>query len=84
MCVYELLGPQLLRKLYDKLGVLLTDTTHSHSSPWQVGISFWYDEGGGAKGWPRMNDGKLIHNRTVRSSLNLTVLYIVYCGFKSI
>ncbi|KAK3567916.1 hypothetical protein QTP86_027266, partial [Hemibagrus guttatus] len=40
MCVYELLGPELLRKLYDKLGVLLTDTTRSHSSPWQVGISF--------------------------------------------
>ncbi|XP_034159515.2 importin-13 [Pangasianodon hypophthalmus] len=35
MCVYELLGPELLRKLYDKLGVLLTDTTHSHSSSWQ-------------------------------------------------
>ncbi|KAM9501408.1 importin-13 [Clarias gariepinus] len=33
MCVYELLGPELLRKLYDKLGVLLTDTTHSSS--WQ-------------------------------------------------
>ncbi|KAF7705936.1 importin-13 [Silurus meridionalis] len=33
MCVYELLGPELLRKLYDKLGVLLTDTTQSSS--WQ-------------------------------------------------
>ncbi|KAG9273698.1 importin-13-like isoform X1 [Astyanax mexicanus] len=33
MCVYELLGPELLRNLYDKLGVLLTDTTHSSS--WQ-------------------------------------------------
>ncbi|XP_060784754.1 importin-13 isoform X2 [Neoarius graeffei] len=33
MCVYELLGPELLRKLYDKLGVLLTDTTHASS--WQ-------------------------------------------------
>lgn len=40
MCVYELLGPELLRKLYDKLGVLLTDTTHSHSSSWQVSVSF--------------------------------------------
>ncbi|XP_027012611.2 importin-13 isoform X1 [Tachysurus fulvidraco] len=35
MCVYELLGPELLRKLYDKLGVLLTDPTHIHSSLWQ-------------------------------------------------
>ncbi|TSS97560.1 Importin-13 [Bagarius yarrelli] len=35
MCVYELLGPELLRKLYDKLGVLLTDTTQSNSSSWQ-------------------------------------------------
>ncbi|XP_053484445.1 importin-13 isoform X3 [Ictalurus furcatus] len=35
MCLYELLGPELLRKLYDKLGVLLTDATRSHSSSWQ-------------------------------------------------
>jgi len=34
MCVYELLGPELLRNLYDKLGTLLTDTTHPSS--WQV------------------------------------------------
>ncbi|XP_039517244.1 importin-13 isoform X1 [Pimephales promelas] len=33
MCVYELLGPELLRNLYDKLGTLLTDTTHPSS--WQ-------------------------------------------------
>ncbi|XP_066537326.1 importin-13 isoform X2 [Hoplias malabaricus] len=33
MYVYELLGPELLRNLYDKLGVLLTDTLHSPS--WQ-------------------------------------------------
>ncbi|XP_062849908.1 importin-13 isoform X2 [Trichomycterus rosablanca] len=33
MCVYELLGPELLRRQYDKLGLLLTDTTHSSS--WQ-------------------------------------------------
>lgn len=39
MCVYELLGPELLRKLYDKLGVLLTDTTHPHPSSWQVSVS---------------------------------------------
>lgn len=39
MCVYELLGPELLRKLYDKLGVLLTDMTHSRSSSWQVSVS---------------------------------------------
>ncbi|XP_017328196.1 importin-13 isoform X2 [Ictalurus punctatus] len=35
MCLYELLGPELLRKLYDKLGVLLTDATRSHSYSWQ-------------------------------------------------
>ncbi|KAI4890303.1 hypothetical protein NFI96_017720, partial [Prochilodus magdalenae] len=34
MYVYELLGPELLRNLYDKLGVLLTDTTRSSS--WQL------------------------------------------------
>lgn len=39
MCLYELLGPELLRKLYDKLGVLLTDATRSHSYSWQVSIS---------------------------------------------
>ncbi|XP_043117062.1 importin-13 isoform X2 [Puntigrus tetrazona] len=33
MYVYELLGPELLRSLYDKLGTLLTDTTHPSS--WQ-------------------------------------------------
>ncbi|XP_073704250.1 importin-13 [Garra rufa] len=33
MYVYELLGPELLRNLYDKLGTLLTDTTHPSS--WQ-------------------------------------------------
>ncbi|XP_042573809.1 importin-13 isoform X2 [Cyprinus carpio] len=33
MYVYELLGPELLRNLYDKLGSLLTDTTHPSS--WQ-------------------------------------------------
>ncbi|XP_051989982.1 importin-13 isoform X2 [Xyrauchen texanus] len=33
MYVYELLGPELLRNLYDKLGVLLTDT--EHTSSWQ-------------------------------------------------
>lgn len=40
MCVYELLGPELLRRLYDKLGLLLTDTSHSHSSSWQVSVLF--------------------------------------------
>ncbi|XP_058251317.1 importin-13 isoform X3 [Hemibagrus wyckioides] len=46
MCVYELLGPELLRKLYDKLGVLLTDTTHSHSSLWQrlISVSFCVED----------------------------------------
>ncbi|XP_067310324.1 importin-13 [Pseudorasbora parva] len=33
MYVYELLGPELLRNLYDKLGTLLTDTTRLSS--WQ-------------------------------------------------
>uniref|UniRef100_A0AAR2JS02 Importin-13 n=1 Tax=Pygocentrus nattereri TaxID=42514 RepID=A0AAR2JS02_PYGNA len=33
MYVYELLGPELLRNLYDKLGVMLTDKTHPSS--WQ-------------------------------------------------
>ncbi|XP_051557508.1 importin-13 [Myxocyprinus asiaticus] len=33
MYVYELLGPELLRNLYDKLGILLTDT--GHTSSWQ-------------------------------------------------
>ncbi|XP_065125019.1 importin-13 [Paramisgurnus dabryanus] len=33
MYVYELLGPELLRNLYDKLGALLTDT--AHPSQWQ-------------------------------------------------
>ncbi|KAA0718898.1 Importin-13 [Triplophysa tibetana] len=33
MCVYELLGPELLRNLYDKLGALLMDT--AHPSSWQ-------------------------------------------------
>lgn len=37
MCVYELLGPEMLCRLYDKLGLLLTDT--SHSSSWQVSVS---------------------------------------------